>query len=272
MVGLAIGVFAGYTIRPTSSAAATNNANCKQPAKTPVGAKRFTPGPAKGGATPLPGATPVRPRPHLILGMITHPLRAVQADQRQVNAKNKKYMFYLIPGDVIRHTLPQYGFKPPVQVVSPPKPFPRYAGRPVRKAVVKYNGALYQVRVAQPGVQGPKGIWMIVTILPQKVRLGGIGQPAKVVAHEQHLADTNKKYAFYLNPSQVALKNAPQYGILAPVTLASRAAPVRSTTGRPTQHAIVKSGGVLYDVYVAQFGKRGPKGVWSIAFIDVHQP
>jgi hypothetical protein len=36
-------------------------------------------------------------------------------------------------------------------------------------------------------------------------------------------------------------------------------------------HTVVSASSVLYDVYVAQFGKHGSKGVWSIAFIDVHQ-
>jgi hypothetical protein len=112
---------------------------------------------------------------------------------------------------------------------------------------------------------------MIVTILPQTVHLGGIGHPLRVVAHQQQLANTNKRYAFYRNPTQVAVKNLAQYGI-APSKLVKAAVPVRSTTGRPTRRAIVSAHHVLYDVYVAQFGKHGPKGVWSIAFIDVHQP
>lgn len=273
LLALGVGLFAGYNLHPQTSAAASRAAaNCKKSSGTPVGTKRYTPGPKKGGSTPLPGATPVPRVPHLKLGMITHPLSAVQNDQRQVDAKNKKYLFYLLPGQVVLHTLPQYGFKPPINMVSPPKPFPRYAGRPVRKAVVKYSGKLYQVRVAQPGRQGSKGIWVIVTILPQTVRLGGIGQPGNVVKHEQTLANTKKKYAFYRDPNGVVVKDAPQYGLVPPITLVTRATPVRSTTGRPTDHAVIKASGVLYDAYVAQFGVRGAKGVWSYAFIDVHQP
>lgn len=274
-LGLMIGLVAGYGFRPGTSTAA-GKPTCKPKVvvvtATPVGHARYTPGPRSGAATPLPHTTPVHPVPHLILGMITHPLHTVTAIQAQVNKHNKKDAFYLVPSQVVLHTLPQYGFKPPIHLVSPPKPFPRYAGRPVRKAVVKYGNRLYQVRVAQPGLQGSKGIWVIVTILPQTIRLGGIGQSPKVVAHEQHLADTNKKYAFLRNPSQVALKNAPQYGLIPPLTIVGKATAVKSTTGRPTEHVLIKSQGTVYDVYVAQFGKRGAKGIWSTAFIDVHQP
>lgn len=268
--GVVIGVAVSYLLRPSAGIASTAPANCNSKG-TPVGAAHYTPGPRKGAVTPLPGATPVRPRPHLILGMITHKAAAVGAIQAQANKHNKKYAFYLNPSQVVLRTAPQYGFKPAVQLVSPPKPFPRYSGRPVRKAVIRYQGALYQVRVAQPATQGSRGIWLIVTILPQKVQLGGIGQPASVVKHEQGLADSNKKYAFYLNPTQVALHNAAQYGIV-PVALASKAIPVKSSTGRPTERVEVKSNNVYYYIYVSQFGKRGPKGVWDISFIDTLGP
>jgi hypothetical protein len=275
IVGLIVGVLVGYSARPATGVAAPGAAassKCKTNSGPPPGSKHYTPGPKKGGVTPLPRATPVHPRPHLILGMITHPLRAVQTAQKGADSHNKAYTFYLVPSQVVLRTITKYGFKPSgVKLVSPPKPFPRYAGRPVRKAVVKYQNKLYQVRVAQPGRQGKTGIWLIVTILPQNVRLGGIGQPGKVVAHEQHLADTNKKYAFLLDPNQVVLKYAAQYGLVPPVKLVSRATPFQAHTGRPTMHAVVSASGVQYDVYVAQFGKHGAKGVWSYAFIDVHQ-
>lgn len=271
--GVVLGLALGYNMHATSGVAAVNQAkNCNTNATgTPVGAGRYTPGPTGGAVTPLPNKTPLTPKHNVILGMISHPLHVVTTAQKNAAAGKKGFGFYLYPNQVVRHTLPQYGFKPPINLVSPAKPFPRYSGRPVRKAVVKYKGTLYQVRVAQPAKQGHKGIWMIVTILRQSVRLGGIGQPAKVVEHAQHLADTRKMYAFYRNPNQVALKDAPQYGLLAPVKMVSKATPFKSTSGRPTRHVVISAQGTKYDVYVAQFGKTGPKGVWSYSFVDVHQ-
>lgn len=276
-LGLGVGLLVGYGLSARPGAAAAGPAIACQatpgPATaTPVGSGRYTPGPTAGAVKPLPGKTAVPLAPHLVLGMITRPLNVVRTIQREADGGNKGYTWYRDQTAVISHTLPQYGFKPPIHIVSLPKPFPRYAGRPIRKAVVTYEGTLYQVRLAQPLTQGPKGIWVIVTILRQAIQLGGIGQPARVVQHQQHLADTDKASAFYRDPAQVILRNAPQYGLQPPLALVGKPAPVASSSGRPTEHAILTSQGVPYDVYVTQFGVRGPRGIWSYTFIDVRQP
>lgn len=227
------------------------------------------PTPKPGHVTPLPGATPVPTAPGLTLGMITRPASDVATFQAGADRKDKHYTFYLHPDQVIKQTLPRYGFSTPVDLVGPPRPSVSYSGRPVRKAVVKDRGQLYRVYVAQPGRRGPTGVWVVVTILRQQVQTGPISRPASVVQRLQHLADIHNKVGLlYLNPDKVVTQELSQYGFDPDGTkIVTPASPVKSATGRPQQMAVVKYDGRLYDVYVTQPGVRGPKGVWVVVTI-----
>jgi hypothetical protein len=128
-------------------------------------------GGAASGSTPLPGATPVPTVTGLKLGMITRPASAVNYDQTQANQGNPKYTYYLNPRTVVMKNLPAYGFKGGFTITNPASPSPSptphvgAAHRNVIRFLVSYQGQPYTVAVAQPGTQGPKGIWVIVTIL-----------------------------------------------------------------------------------------------------------
>lgn len=226
--------------------------------------------PKPGHSIPLPGATPVPTAPGLTLGMITRPMAQVQAEQAGANRGDKHYTFYLHPAQVIKQRLPNYGFKPPIDLVSPPKPVKSYSGRPVRKGVVKYQNTLFQVYVAQPGVRGPKGIWDVVTILRQHLITGQISRPMSVVNRIQTNADAKKKnFTFYTDPNKVVLKELPQYGFdPAHYKIVQNARPVTSPSGRPLDLVVVNYYDTLYDVYVAQPGKRGKTGIWVTVTIQ----
>jgi hypothetical protein len=125
--------------------------------------------PAGTGSTPLPGASPVPTVPGLKLGMITHPQREVTQAQAAVDRNDPNYSWYLDPRSVVQHQLPSYGFTN-FTIVSPaPSPSPTtYQGsvnRPIIKYVVNQNNQEYTVAVTQPGKQGAKGVWFVVTIL-----------------------------------------------------------------------------------------------------------
>lgn len=128
-------------------------------------------GGVKGGSTPLPGATPVPTVPGVKLGMITRPSSVVANDQAQANAGNSQFTYYLNPRQVVMKNMPDYGFKGGFTITSPASPSPSptpHVGvdhRNVIRFLVSYQGQTYTVAVAQPGVQGSKGIWVIVTIL-----------------------------------------------------------------------------------------------------------
>jgi hypothetical protein len=67
--------------------------------------------------------------------------------------------------------LPTYGFTGGFTITSPASPSPSptpHVGtdnRNVIRFLVSYKGQTYTVAVAQPGVQGQKGVWVVVTIL-----------------------------------------------------------------------------------------------------------
>lgn len=153
----------GGTPAPTTQAPTTQAATSNCPVATP--------GVAGGASTPLPQATPVPTVAGLCLGMITRQQYKVQQAQTGADNKDPNFTYYLDPIQVVNRTLPTYGFKDPFQIVQPtrsspsPTPFPGADGRPLVKAIVRYHNQLYTVQVAQPGVRGPKGIWLIVTIL-----------------------------------------------------------------------------------------------------------
>ena len=226
--------------------------------------------PKPGHVTPVPGTSPIPPAPGLTLGEIITPLHTLRTIQAGANAGNKKYTFYRFPNDVIKRTLPKYGFKPPIDLVSPTRPAPSSIGRPLRKGIVKYRHTLYSVYVAQPVAlpHGPKGIWAIVTIRRQHLVTGTITRPAFIVQKIQQRYDSGKaSYRFWVKPTAVVLKTLPQYGFQPPYTLLQPAKPVSSVTGRPVRRALVKYNGDTYAVDVAQTGKKGPKGVWVIVTI-----
>jgi len=246
--------------------AATATANPTVGGKTPTSGGHGTR--VKGGVTPLPGVA-ITPVPGLVLGMITHPVAVVHTVQAGATAGSKKYAFYLHPLQVVKRDLPAYGFRPPIDVISPPRPYPASIPRRDRQAVVLYQKHPYFVFLAQPATQGAKGIWMIVTIRPPAtLRTGTIARPATIVARTQHLANTNAKYHYYFNPTRVATTDLPDYGFEPQyITLVAPAKPVSSTTARPLRLVVIRYLGTTYDVYVAQPGVRGVKGIWMIVTI-----
>jgi hypothetical protein len=124
-----------------------------------------------GGSTPLPGASPVPSVTGLKLGMITRPISVVNNDQAQADKGNPAYTYYLDPRQVVLKNLPTYGFTGGFTITNPaapsPSPTPHIGAdkRNVIRFLVSYGGQTYTVAVAQPGRQGPKGVWVIVTIL-----------------------------------------------------------------------------------------------------------
>ena len=93
--------------------------------------------------------------------------------QKNADSGASGYTFYLNPRQVVMNTLPDYGFPAgSFQIVDPasasptPTPFTDQSGRPTIKFIVSYQSRKYQVSVSQPETRGPKGIWVIVTILP----------------------------------------------------------------------------------------------------------
>jgi len=142
-------------------------------AATPVPGGAVPPSATPGGpriSTPAPGATAPPTVAGLQLGMITYRSSYVANIQHQADAGNAAYQFYLDPIQVTEKTLPHYGFTGGFTVVSPataspsPTPYMGHDKRPTVKAVVRYEGHTYDVFLKQPAAQGPKGIWLIVTI------------------------------------------------------------------------------------------------------------
>jgi hypothetical protein len=239
------------------------NAKCASPVPA-----HYTPGPGKGAVTPVVGATAVPKFPGVVLGMISRPRHTVLTIQRGANAGNKKYVWYRDPKQVVRRTLPHYGFKPPVKMVSPPRPVKSAVGRPLRKAEVIYKHELFRVFVAQPDVHGPKGIWVIVTIVRQHLIVGGITHPLNVIQRTQKLVNRGKQ-KFWLYPNAVVQYELPQYGFKPKYfKIVKKAVPAPGPTGRPRYHAVVNYKGDLYDVYVVQPGKHGKGGIWMITTIS----
>jgi hypothetical protein len=139
----------------------------------PAAPATATPSSGQGASTPLPHSTLVPTVVGLTLGMITRPQSEVNAIQSGANGGNTKYTFYLDPRQVVQNTLPHYGFTQGVTIVSPnpsPSPTPHQgvdsSARPLITFIVSYQSKEYTVVVAQPVQRGPKGIWVIITILP----------------------------------------------------------------------------------------------------------
>ncbi len=127
-----------------------------------------------GGATPLPRATPVDTIPGLTLGEITRPAHEVASIQGGADSGDPRYTYHLDPTKTVEVDLEAYGFrsgqytivKPSPTVTATPTPQTSPGGRPVINFIVSYEGKNYSVAVAQVVKAGPKGIWVIVTILP----------------------------------------------------------------------------------------------------------
>lgn len=162
-----------HTAKPTATArvvVVTGTATPGSPKVTVVVTGTATGG-STGGSTPLPGATPVPTVTGVKLGMITRPASVVTNDQSQAGRGNPQYTYYLDPRQVVMKNLPDYGFTGGFTITSPasasPSPTPHMGAdhRNVVRFLVGYGGKTYTVAVAQPRIQGPKGIWVIVTIL-----------------------------------------------------------------------------------------------------------
>lgn len=133
-----------------------------------------TPASGVGVVTPLPSTTPVPTVPGLQLGEIARKQVTVTEIQSAADKGNSHYRYYLDPRQVVQNNLPAYGFTQGFQIVSPapsptPTPYKGSDGRLLVKFEVEYLNHVYTVFTAQPATQGPKGIWVIVTILPGRV-------------------------------------------------------------------------------------------------------
>jgi len=144
------------------------------PTAAPGGASpaTATPSGGKGVSTPLPNASPIATVAGLHTGAITHAQHVVTDTQAKVDAGNAAFQYYLDPRQVVQRNLPAQGFTGPFQIVNPANPNPAPTphadqdGRPIVNFLVKYQNAVYRVSLAQAGTRGPKGIWLIVTVLP----------------------------------------------------------------------------------------------------------
>ena len=137
-----------------------------QPAGVPPTA---TPG-SSGASTPLPGTTPLPTVGGVHIGMVTRPQSRVTQIQTGANNNDPNYTFYLNPTTTLNKTLPAEGFTQGFTVVKPTTanptstPYNGPDGRPLVKYYVRYQGQIFTVQVVQPGIRGPKGIWVIATI------------------------------------------------------------------------------------------------------------
>jgi hypothetical protein len=159
------------TPTPTPAATVTPGG----PTSTPGGGPTATPN-GKTGSTPLPHSTPVATRTGLQTGMITRPANIVTTIQTGADRADPKYVWYLNPLTVVQRNLSSYGFTAGFTITSPnpvaaatltPTPHAGADGRPLVVFNVTYQGKTYLIQVVQPGTRGPKGIWQIVSILPQ---------------------------------------------------------------------------------------------------------
>ncbi|HCF99995.1 MAG TPA: hypothetical protein DEV93_05580 [Chloroflexi bacterium] len=178
---IAAAVLVARSRSTSSSATATPTAPPKvvtatQAALTPTPGGPPTPTlvSTSGGATPLPRATPVDTVPGLTLGEITRPASEVAALQAGADRGDPRYTYHLDPTKTVEVDLEAYGFasgqyvitKPSPSVTVTPTPQKSPGGRPVINYLISYSGRTYSVAVAQVVKAGPKGIWVIVTILP----------------------------------------------------------------------------------------------------------
>lgn len=106
--------------------------------------------PATPGPTPTAPAIPAGAH----LGIIPHTSSTTRAIQKQADAGNPAYVYYLNPERVLYRQLPSYGFTAPFTLQYPLKVVVFY--RPNRKQ--------YDVLLNQPQKHDPTGIWLISTI------------------------------------------------------------------------------------------------------------
>ena len=185
LVLVILGIVLGVTLGPKLNSSSASKATATPTPQVATVVVTPTPGPGtpraavpptatpggKGAATPVPGGTPVPTVPGLKIDEITHKTADVQRIQSEVNSENPSYTYYLNPIQVVQNDLPHYGFVHPFQIVSPaqtgptPTPFTDQSGRPTVNVLVSYQGHKYKVSLSQVATHGPKGIWMIVTIV-----------------------------------------------------------------------------------------------------------
>ena len=100
-----------------------------------------------------------------------HQIYSLQAAAAQ---GNPRYSYYLDPVEVTLHDLPKYGFsRGSIAVVSPPPP-PHPTSTPHINeqrlnevdVIVRYEGRKYWIVLDQLAQQGPRGMWVIITITP----------------------------------------------------------------------------------------------------------
>jgi hypothetical protein len=161
LIALIVGIFLESKVRALT------------PSKTPAISTRkgATPTATGGVSKPLPGQTAVPTIVGLRLGMITHKAAEVRSVQSSVDAHKPAFSWYLNPVTVVRKSLPRYGFVKPVQLIQPaaPQPTPTAyvdpTGRPTVKVLIRYRRKLFTAFVSQPGRKGPRGIWLLLTII-----------------------------------------------------------------------------------------------------------
>ncbi|MGH2442271.1 MAG: hypothetical protein ACRDFX_03785, partial [Chloroflexota bacterium] len=103
-------------------------------------------------------------------GQISHTQALINMTQQKANQLNHAFTYYVNPGQVVQHNLPGYGFtsgqftikSPPVSPT--PTAYPNKLQLPQIEFIVAYRSVNYGVFLDQPVQQGPKGIWVIITI------------------------------------------------------------------------------------------------------------
>jgi len=162
------------TVSPTPPATATLPPTATPAKKGPTATPRVvvvtaTPKPA----TPTPATTPTpaaTATPTLVTGNISIDQAADRKIQQGANQGNATDTLYLDPFQVVKQTLPKYGFKT-VNIIAPtpvpsPTPYTGNSGLPEEQLTVQYQGKTYLIVLDQPVQQGPSGIWAIVRIKP----------------------------------------------------------------------------------------------------------
>jgi hypothetical protein len=170
------GSSATSTPRPTATLSATATSKpgptgtpAPGPTGTPATSSTSSASPGPSG-TQQPGAASSPSPSGLVTGHISHTQTQIRLIQQRANQGNPAYLFYLDPVQVVQHNLSAYGYQTgQVSVLSPAAsptatPYTSQQGLPQVRVTVRYQGKAYAVYLTQPVQQGPKGIWVIITI------------------------------------------------------------------------------------------------------------